>query len=275
MDKVKRLYWKAYKKQHKLSWHELTKIVNETEGTSYKNVRSLLRSDRLDDSKTNGPRLVFSDTHIPYHREGYIEFLKRVHKQFNCHEEIICLGDLADHHAISRHDKEPDAMGDINEFEQAYTEIQKLTTVFPKGIVTLGNHDRIPERQAATLGISQRYLKSFDQLWGLPNGWKVVDEIIINDVLYSHGLNGAGKDGAINKAISEQMSIAQGHYHAFGGCKYIANKRNLIFGLNTGCLCDPNSIAMAYGKHAKFRPTLGCGVVFNSSYAIFVPWVLE
>jgi predicted phosphodiesterase len=219
------------------------------------------------------PTLVFSDTHIPYHHKGYLEFLQETHKKYNCKEEVICLGDLVDHHAISRFTSEPDAMGDRDEFAVAFKEIKRLVKAFPKVILTTGNHDTIPGRQAATLGLSQRYMKSFSQLWELPSTWKIVDEIIIDNVLYSHGLGAGGKDGTLNKAIAEQISNAQGHIHSFGGCKYIASKRNTIFGLNTGCLCDPNSLAMAYGKHARYRPTLGCGIVFNDKFAMFVPFI--
>ena len=289
-----KLYYCELKLDRELSWSEVTDIYNEIEGTNHDNVTDVLKRDlrALKDERKQynikitimsafgnedgqKPTLVFSDTHFPYHREGYLEFLRVVHKKYNCNDTVICLGDLADHHAISRHDKEADAVGDVTEFEQALAEVKKLIEVFPNGIITLGNHDRIPVRQAATIGLSERYLKSFAELWELPETWQVIEEIAIDDVLYSHGLGGGGKDGAINKAIGEQMSIAQGHYHAFGGCKYIANKRSLIFGLNTGCLCDPNSLAMAYGKHAKYRPTLGCGLVYDNNFAIFVPWVLE
>lgn len=220
------------------------------------------------------PTLVFSDLHIPYHHKGYLTFLKEVHKKYGCKDKVICLGDLVDHHAISRFNSEPDAIGDIDEFTKAQKEVQKLIKAFPKGILTRGNHDDIPARQAATLGLSQRYMKSFSQLWELPKTWEIVDEVIIDNVLYSHGVNAGGKDGTINKAIAEQISNAQGHIHSFGGCKYIASKRNVIFGLNTGCLCDDTALAFTYGKHSRYRPTLGCGVVYNDKFAIFVPWIL-
>ena len=105
----------------------------------------------------------------------------------------------------------------------------------------------------------------------MPEEWEIKEEYIIDDVLYKHGLNCGGKDGALNAAINEQISTVIGHYHSFGGVKYIANKRNLIFGMNTGCGIDVSAYAFAYGKHSKFRPTLGCGIVVNSSKAFFVP----
>lgn len=217
---------------------------------------------------------VFSDTHFPYNHPNYLRFLQDTFKKHGV-TDIICLGDLVDHHAISRHEKEPDAVGDITEFVAAKEEVEKYVEAFPTLTLTYGNHDSIPERQARSIGISTRYLKSFSELWDLPPTWKVVDEIIIDDVLYTHGIGCNGKDGAINKAIQERLSVAIGHQHSFGGCKYIANKRDIIFGLNVGCGVDIDALAFAYGKHSKYRPTLGCGIVYSNTNAIFVPMGLE
>ena len=62
-----------------------------------------------------------------------------------------------------------------------------------------------------------------------------------------------------------------GHGHSFAGAFPIANKRKLMFGMNVGCGIDIGAYAFAYNKKDKFRPLLGCGIVFNPSYAIWVP----
>lgn len=223
----------------------------------------------------NRPTLVFSDTHFPYHREGYLDFLKEVYAKYNCSDEVICCGDLVDHHAISRHDSEPDAVGDVTEFDLAMVEIQKLVKAFPNMVITFGNHDKIPERQAKSIGLSPRYMKSFNQLWQLPSTVRVVEEYEVNGVIYQHGIGSAGKDGAVNTAIKMQSSFVQGHTHAYAGVKWAASKNHLIFGMNAGCLCDPKSIAMAYGKVNVNRPTLGCGVIHSNHRADWIPFVLE
>ena len=41
--------------------------------------------------------------------------------------------------------------------------------------------------------------------------------------------------------------------------------------MNVGCGIDIDAYAFAYGKYDKNRPTLGCGIVFDSGNAIFVP----
>jgi hypothetical protein len=149
--------------------------------------------------------------------------------------------------------------------------LKEYTRAFPKVEMCIGNHDTIIERQSATLGIGARFLKSYSDIFELPKGWEIAEEHIIDGVLYKHGINCLGKDGAINAAIQERMSTVIGHSHSFGGCKYSANPRDIIFGMNVGCGIDIAAYAFAYGIHAKYRPTLGAGVVFNQSSAIFVP----
>lgn len=218
--------------------------------------------------------IVWSDVHIPFNHPRYLEFLQDTASKYSC-TKSVCLGDLIDNHALSRHQSEPDSMGALAEFMETRDEVKKFIKAFPNTKFCDGNHDNIPERQAATLGIPKVFLKDFFDLWGLPSTWEVKLAHIIDGVLYKHGLNCGGKDGAINTAIQEQMSTCIGHFHAFGGVKYIANHRNLIFGMNVGCGIDIEAYAFAYGKHSKYRPTLGCGVVFSDKNAIFVPMDME
>ncbi len=228
-------------------------------------------SEKSEESKESQPRLVFSDPHIPFNHPNFLQFLIDTKEKYNCQDTVICCGDLVDHHSISRFNSHPDSIGALQEFQNALKEVKKYTEAFPNAILTLGNHDRIPMRQCATLGLSELFLKSFSELMQLPDTWEIVIETVIDGVFYTHGLNCGGKDGAVNTAISERMSTVIGHYHSFGGCKYIANSQSIIFGMNVGCGVDHESYAFEYGKHAKFKETMGCGVVFDSGNAIFVP----
>jgi len=228
---------------------------------------SATRSKKSMDEKPVG---VFSDPHIPFNHPNYLQFCIDTFKKYGV-GQVECTGDLVDHHAISRFQSEPCAKGAYDELDMSIAEVSKYVKAFPKVRMCKGNHDAIPVRQAATVGIGERYLKSYSELLHLPKTWEIADEFIINDVLYKHGINCMGKDGAINSAIQERMSTVIGHSHAFGGCKYSANKRDIIFGMNVGCGIDIDAYAFAYGKYDKNRPTLGCGIVFDSGNAIFVP----
>jgi predicted phosphodiesterase len=276
--------WKLKAEQLKFdenkTWHEMAEIIqseyfqNENVLAVHDKVRNYIRkTDRYKSKRKNNadrPIGVFSDTHIPFDHPNYLQFVKDTFKKYKV-GQVICTGDLVDNHAISRFQSEPSALGAYDELDRALLRVKEYVKAFPKVKLCKGNHDEIPTRQAATIGLGSRYLKSFSELLELPKTWQVEDEYIINDVLYKHGLNCMGKDGALNTAINERISTVIGHSHSFGGCKYSANKRDIIFGMNVGCGIDIEAYAFAYGKHAKYRPTLGCGIVFDSDSAIFVP----
>lgn len=265
-DEIKQL------REQGLSLYEIadrlkTVYPEKTERQLWDMAHSATRSRKRMNDKPVG---VFSDPHIPFNHPNYLQFCIDTFKQYGV-GQVVCAGDLVDHHAISRFQSEPCAKGAYDELDMSIAEVAKYVKAFPKVKMCKGNHDAIPYRQAAAVGIGERYLKTFSELFNLPKTWEIEEEFIINGVLYKHGINCMGKDGAINTAIQERMSTVIGHSHAFGGCKYSANKRDIIFGMNVGCGIDIDAYAFAYGKYDKNRPTLGCGIVFNDSNAIFVP----
>lgn len=218
-----------------------------------------------------GPKLVFSDIHTPFDRKNYPYFLRDVAQQYKT-KSVVCLGDLIDSHAISFHQKEPCAYGAYTEYDMAIQRLKIYGLIFPGVKYIVGNHDLRIERVAAEKGIGARFLKPLHEILELPDGWVCQgDEFIEDDVLYCHGINCGGKDGALNKAVAERMSTCIGHYHSGGGVKYAANKRDTVFGMNVGCGVDDEAYAFAYGKHDVRRGTLGCGIVYGADSAIFVP----
>ena len=213
---------------------------------------------------------VFSDVHIPFAHPNYLAFLKDTFAEWGV-EQIVCLGDLIDNHAISRFQSEPCADGAYTELSKARRMVKELTETFPVVKMCRGNHDDIAYRQAATLGIGAEFIKPFRDIYGLPTSWSLEDEYVIDGVLYTHGTGRSGKHATYNIAVDERMSVCSGHTHTGGGVNYIANKQETIFALNTGCLVDYGAYAFEYSRNAKHRPTLGCGIVLSSSEAYFVP----
>ena len=232
-------------------------------------VRGYLR--RCDKYKSNAPVGVFSDIHAPFDHPNFPYFLQDTFKKHGV-GQIVCCGDIVDNHATSRHGAEPCALGAYSELDLAIQRLKLYGIVFPDVEYIIGNHDMRPERQAASVGIGSRFLKDMHDVLELPDGWVCRgEEYILDDVLYIHGINCSGKNGALNKALAERMSVVIGHSHAFGGCQYSANSRDSVFGMNVGCGISEEAYAFAYGKHSKYKCTLGCGIVFNSENAIFVP----
>lgn len=236
-------------------------------------VRGYIR--RCDRYKSNAPILVFSDPHCPFDHPNFPYFLQDMAKKYKV-GQVICLGDLVDNHAISRHGAEPCALGAYSELDLAIQRLKIYATLFPEVDYVTGNHDERVNRQAASVGIGSRFLKDLHDVLELPDGWICRgNEFIQDNVLYSHGINWCGKNGAINKAFAERMSCAIGHSHSFGGVQYSANSRDTVFGINVGCGVNREAYAFAYGKYSKQKETLGCGIVFNSQSAIFVPMEKE
>ena len=215
-------------------------------------------------------RGVFSDTHIPFQHPNYLTFLKDTFAEWGV-EEVICLGDLIDNHAISRFQSEPCADGAYLELAKAREAVKELTEAFPNVKMCRGNHDDIAYRQAKTLGIGDVFIKPFREIYGLPPTWELEDEYVIDGVLYTHGTGRGGKHATYNIAVDERMSVCSGHTHTGGGVNYIANKTETIFALNTGALIDQSAYAFEYSKYSKHRPTLGCGIVLDKSSAMFIP----
>lgn len=213
---------------------------------------------------------VFSDVHAPFDHPMYLDFLTKTFKFYGV-RKVICLGDLVDFHALSKYETEPCAMGAYDELDIAINTVGKYVEEFPCLHLTLGNHDLRPARQGKSVGLGERFLTSFRNLLKLPDTWEISEDLLFEDVLYKHGEKSGGKDGALNAAIQERMSTVIGHFHGFAGCKYSANKRDMVFGMNVGCGIDSDKYAFAYGKNDKCRPIRGCGIVFNPQKALFVP----
>ena len=214
---------------------------------------------------------VIGDTHIPFDKDGYLDFVKRMFKRHKV-SRIVHIGDLVDNHAISYHESDPDGMASGDEASVVLERLRPWKKAFPRLDIILGNHDKLPERKAKTAGLSNRFVKSFAEQWQLPKGWTVHPHYVeIDGVKYLHGMGATGKNGALNMATSQLQSCVIGHSHAYGGVSY--RKGGLyIFGLNVGCGIDEDAYAFEYGKYFRDRPTLGCGIVKNGTEAIFVPW---
>ena len=269
-------------RQKGLNWNEIVEVVPEASDNTRKLYLGFLvgkygdsKTDRLwlldEDDKPIDRRVgVIGDVHLPFEHPNYLQFCIDTFIEHRV-TDIVFIGDLVDNHAISRHQTSTKALSPTQEYEMVLNKIKTWTLTFPKAYFLEGNHDSIPSRQLATLGMPDFYLREYKDLWDLPNEWKINVEFVIDNVLYFHGINSMGKDGALNSALNNRMSTVQGHAHSFLGCKYSANKRDIIFGMNVGCGIDNESYAMEYGKNFVKKPTLGCGVVYSSVEAYAIP----
>ncbi len=215
--------------------------------------------------------LVFGDTHIPFIRKGYIEFLQSVESQFKC-DTVVCLGDLFDLHRISRHLPHPDSMGAKEEYLQGLDIARKIYKAFPKAFACIGNHDARLYRQAAERAIPSMMLKSYTEWTESPKGWNWGMEHIVDGVRYTHGSGSKGGDTPhLQMARTTRMSTVIGHIHTAAGVQYLASPNDLIFGMVCGCGMDSKSYAAAYAEELSKKPVVGCGIVLNGVQAIYIP----
>jgi predicted phosphodiesterase len=223
--------------------------------------------------------LIIGDTHAPAMHESYPSFLCDMYDQWDC-DTVVHIGDLADFHAISYHQKQFGLESIEKEMDLARDQVAWLTDEFPNVTYLTGNHSALPARQAADAGLPPSMLLSISDILALPSGWEVKPrhyDHIIDGVIYRHGDKGRSnqQNAAFLNAQLEFQSVVQGHYHAQAGVVYGANQSSRYFGLQVGCGTDPRSLYMEYSKIYAKRPLLGCGIVLDGEYATFEPMQME
>ena len=206
---------------------------------------------------------VIGDTHLPYEHPGYLNFCRRTFEEQGV-TRVVQIGDLIDHHALSFHDSEPCLRGAYGERIAVQRKLQPWFDAFPELTITEGNHCKIPARHLAKLGIDPAiYLRSAAAVYGFPPGWEVVDEIVIDGVLYDHGDAALGVNGFRNYAKDSMCNTVTGHAHSNFGVSYTRTAGGQVWGCAVGCGIDPQSPAYRYGKKFKLKPVLGCAVILE------------
>ena len=218
--------------------------------------------------------LVFGDMHIPYNRDGSIEFLKAVNDKYKP-TKIICTGDEVDNHAMSFHDTDPNNPNSGEELESSIAHLQELYELFTKVDLVDSNHGSMVFRKAKVGGIPLKYLKSMRDILEAPKGWAWHKDYLytmINgqDLFVTHGL----KKNSLRLAEQYGCCVIQGHYHEDSSIQYSSSPRQLIWGCSAGCLVDDKSLAFEYNKTNMKRPILSCVVVTNGIPQI-IPMIIK
>jgi len=212
---------------------------------------------------------VFGDTHIPFEKKGYLEFLIKTFDSAGV-TEVVSVGDLIDNYVFSRFPKNPGAMNAKDEIEQAKKALKPLIEAFPVMKICKGNHDSRLEKLAESVGLPIEVLAQ--NHLDFPDTWVIEDEFIIDDVYYCHGTNISGINSSVNLAKDMGMSAVMGHLHMQGGVRYFKTPNKLMFGANAGALCDESAYAFHYSKDNRKKTVLGCVIVVSSTEAHFIPW---
>lgn len=206
--------------------------------------------------------LVIGDLHLPHARPGYLQFCKDLRKKHACNT-IIFIGDIVDLHAVSYHEKHPDADGPSAEVRAALAAVATWHKAFPKATVTVGNHDRLLIRKAITGGVPELALRPFEEVWKTP-GWAWVKSAIIDGVLFIHGDGcGGGLHPAYNTMRKTAQSCVMGHHHTAAGVKFLCNRERRLFGMDVGCGIAWDAVQFLYQDRNPCKPIMSAATVID------------
>lgn len=217
---------------------------------------------------------VISDTHFPAVHPGALSFILDTFDAWDI-KQVVHIGDVSDLHNPSFHDNHPEMPGPRDEYEQAYKHVQRwdqalrriefVTSRHPL-LVCEGNHDDRPKRVAAKYGVTEAFLATHSEAWGVPH-WKWALEHIVDGVLYIHGHRkcGGGEHPAhLTLKKGMDMSVVLGHYHTRGGINPLPGRLALRWGMDLGCLVDRVHPAMMYAEGGAQKQMMSTGVVIDS-----------
>lgn len=211
----------------------------------------------------NSSILLISDMHIPYHHKNTLEFLAHL-KDKHKPTRIVCLGDEVDSAQLSFHDTSADLYSAGDELRAAQKVMKQLEKLFPKMDLLDSNHGSLIYRRAKHHGIPKHYIKGYNEILGVGEGWKWHNDMILympngEPVYFCHGKAQRGVQLSQNMG----MSVVQGHHHSEFNIHYWSNPIKTFFSLQCGSLVDDTSLAMEYNKLTLKRPIIGTAVIID------------
>lgn len=217
--------------------------------------------------------IVIGDTHEPFCKEGYLEFVRKTQEKYDC-GTVVHIGDLVDNHCVSYHEHDPNGKSIGDEFQDALINCKKWYYTFPNVKICIGNHDRLPFRKAFTAGLPANWLKTYQELFESPKTWEWDFVHTHNGVIYQHGTGMSGEMAAVNAARENRQSTVIGHLHTVCNTRFLASQKDLIFGVTVGCGIDHSAYAFAYGREQTKKPVIACTVILDGKVPINIPMTL-
>jgi hypothetical protein len=201
--------------------------------------------------------------HIPYHHCDTFAFLAAVKKKYQP-TRVVSVGDEVDHHAISFHDSDPDLRSAGDELEAAIRHVKTLSRIFPVMDILDSNHGSLAFRRALSTGLPRKYIRSYNDVLGAPDGWRWHMDLILTlpdgqRVFFHHGLS---KD-VMKVVMRKGMCVVQGHFHTEQRIGYTYGPRKPLWGMAVACSIDNKSLAFAYNKSNLETPMLGHGLILD------------
>ena len=218
--------------------------------------------------------LLISDMHIPYNHKDTLSFLAYLKAKYRP-TRVICLGDELDKHSLSYHESDPDLPNAADELRLALPVIAELHKMFPKMDILDSNHGSLVYRKAKTHGIPKHYIKSYNDVLGVDDGWKWHFDLMItlpdgNKCYLHHGKT------ARCLQLAEKMGCCavEGHYHNSFSIEYYSTPFALNWAMQVGCFVDFKSLAFSYANVNIKRPIIGTGLIIDSQ-PVLAPMLMD
>ena len=193
-------------------------------------------------------------------RKNFLPWAVAQQRKYNC-GTVVAIGDIVDGNSWNFHEKDPDGMSVGAELEATRQQLASVFAAFPTAFCCLGNHDLLVARKMKAIGLSEKFMKPFGEIFDAPPTWTFGHSITLNDVLYTHGGPGGKAD---RMAQHSRQSTVQGHYHAESYVHHYVSERDAIFAMQVGAAQDDKAYAFAYGRPFPRKSAIGCGVVLDS-----------
>ena len=212
--------------------------------------------------------LVIPDLHCPFEHPDALAFLCAVRDRIKP-THVVCLGDEMDFHAVSRWPSNPDGLSAGQEYARGVEHLLPFYREFPDALVCTSNHTVRPFKKAFEAGLPAAMMPSYSVMLKAPDGWRWDHSHVIDGVRYVHGEGKSGQNSHIAFLRAYKQSVVHGHIHSYAAVSY----EGPLFGMNVGCLIDPD--AYAYAKNMPIAVNLGCGVVTGGRKAAFLPMFVD
>lgn len=217
--------------------------------------------------------LTISDCHVPYAHPDMLKFLAALNEAYEP-DLVVSLGDMVDWHSISFHPKNPNLASPGTELDAIREQMKVIERLFPEMIIVGSNHGDLPLRKMNDAGLPTSFLRDYNDIYGVGKKWKFVDDLTIVDgdqIIYvAHGISKDAQKVAAQRGVHHIC----GHFHTEFRVDYVSNPRNLLWGVNGGCLIHREALAFEYGKLTLDRPIIGTPVIFEG-YPILEPMKLR
>ena len=210
--------------------------------------------------------LLFSCSQAPFHHQSTIPFLSMVIADTKP-DMIVMAGDLVDFKFMKKRFMGPDDLSPTQELERAVDFCQQLFRVIPEAICLTSNHAEGRLGHAAREGnLPSAFLRRWQDVVGMPNGWVTREYLIMRNWLAEHG-DGVSKGARSSireeavRRFGRPLSIIRGHRHGLFGEVMVpewetrTQQRRLCY---LGCTMDASQV-----EYTKAGLWNGCVLLYR------------